>query len=51
MILKINANILYKKNSLLDLKKELKKLYLNKPLVICDEVFIKDKYEHFISIK
>ncbi len=44
MIFKINANVLYKKNSLLDLKKELKKLYLNKPLVICDEVFIKDKY-------
>tara|TARA_B100000787_G_scaffold167862_1_gene155433 strand:- start:27635 stop:28756 length:1122 start_codon:yes stop_codon:yes gene_type:complete len=44
MIFKINANIFYKRDSLLELKKQLFKLNLKQPLIICDKIFKKDKY-------
>ena len=44
MILKINANIFCKKNCFKDLKNQLFKLNLKQPLILCDEVFSKDKY-------
>ena len=44
MKIKINFNIIDKKNSLKSLKKEIKNLGFKKPLIICDKVFIRNSY-------
>ena len=44
MKIKINFNIIDKKNSLKFLKKEIKNLDFKKSLIICDKVFIRNSY-------